>query len=110
MKITDVARQTNLSTETLRYYDRIGLVPCVKRDEDGIRYYDLHDVEWILLIKNLHEEGISLEMLLEFVTLEKESKSCKNIIIEEMCTCLMQHKDHIECLLECLRHKLKNSE
>lgn len=110
MRITEVARQTNLSTETLRYYDRIGLIPCIKRDQDGIRCYDSQDVEWILLIKHLHEEGISLEMLLEFVMLEKENLSCKNIIIKEMCTCLMQHKDHIDCLLECLRHKLQNSE
>lgn len=108
MKITEVSRQTGISTETLRYYDRIGLMPAIKRDQDGIRYYEQNDVEWISLVKALLEERISQEILLEFVSLEKQHQPGKETVIEEMCTCLLQHKDHIDHLLDCLHEKIQN--
>ena len=89
MKITEVSRQTGISTETLRYYEQ-------------------NDVEWISLVKALLEEGISQEILLEFVSLEKQHQPGKETVIEEMCTCLLQHKDHIDHLLDCLHEKIQN--
>ncbi|WP_045508275.1 MerR family transcriptional regulator [Bacillus amyloliquefaciens] len=88
MKIAQAAKQVELSTATLRYYESIGLIPPVKRNESGIRDYDENDVNWIQFIKCMRSAGLSIEALIEYTALFTEGadhtiEPRKNILINE---------------------------
>ena len=69
MNIKKAAELFDLSVDTLRYYERIGVIPPVKRNESGYREYSVNDLNWIYLAKNLRHAGLSIESLIEFVQL-----------------------------------------
>ncbi|QOQ55582.1 MerR family transcriptional regulator [Bacillus amyloliquefaciens] len=88
MKIAQAAKQVELSTATLRYYESIGLIPPVKRNKSGIRDYDENDVNWIQFIKCMRSAGLSIEALIEYTALFTEGadhtiEPRKNILINE---------------------------
>lgn len=58
--ISKVAERVGISTYTLRYYEKEGLLPEIKRNEKGIRVYDESDIAWIDLIKCLKETGMQI--------------------------------------------------
>ena len=47
MKINEVSKLYDISADTLRYYERIGLIPPVTRNESGIRDYSETDCNWV---------------------------------------------------------------
>lgn len=69
MTIAEVAKQYGLSADTLRYYERIGLLPNVRRTAGGIRDYSEEDCRWVEYIKCMRSAGISVETLIEYVKL-----------------------------------------
>ncbi|HPT63230.1 MAG TPA: MerR family transcriptional regulator [Candidatus Atribacteria bacterium] len=87
MRISEVSKKFDISADTLRYYERIGLVPPVNRDEKGIRDYTEEDCEWISFIKCMRAAGLSIKTLIEYVTMFQEGDSTirerKNLLVEE---------------------------
>ncbi|MCM3791542.1 MerR family transcriptional regulator [Domibacillus indicus] len=87
MNIAQVAKQFDLTAATLRYYERIGLIPPVKRKENGIRNYSEEDIKWIEFAKCMRNAGLSIESLIEYTSLfaegDKTLKARKNILVEE---------------------------
>ena len=69
MTIAEVARQYELTPDTLRYYERIGLLPSVGRTPGGIRDYSESDCRWVEYIKCMRSAGVSVETLVEYVSL-----------------------------------------
>lgn len=62
MKISEVAKKVNLSPVTLRYYEKIGLIPPVQRQQ-GVREYRIEDLNWINFIKCLRQVQIPIKDL-----------------------------------------------
>ena len=71
MTIGEIAEKTGVSVTTLRYYERIGLLPAVPRNSSGIRVYDESFVSWLELIQNLKIAGMQLEEIIEYIELAK---------------------------------------
>lgn len=71
MNSKEAAEMFGLTTDTLRYYERVGVIPPVERDKNGYRIYTNRDLNWIFLAKNLHQAGVSIESLIEFATLSQ---------------------------------------
>ncbi|WP_195963919.1 MerR family transcriptional regulator [Clostridium cuniculi] len=69
MTITEVSKKYGLSADTLRYYERIGLIPPVHRNSSGNRDYTENDCKWVKFIKCLRSAGLSIEILIEYVDL-----------------------------------------
>ncbi|MDP4182154.1 MAG: MerR family transcriptional regulator [Bacillota bacterium] len=69
MTIAEVAKQYGLTADTLRYYERVGLLPNVRRSSGGIRDYSEEDCRWVEYIKCMRSAGISVETLIEYVKL-----------------------------------------
>jgi DNA-binding transcriptional MerR regulator len=69
MTIAEVAKQFGLTADTLRYYERIGLLPNVRRTSGGIRDYSEEDCRWVGYIKCMRAAGVSVETLIEYVKL-----------------------------------------
>lgn len=87
MTITEVSKQFDLTPDTLRYYERIGLIPPVSRNKSGVRDYDENSCRWIQLMKCLRKAGVQIEALIEYVALFQKGDETvdvrKGILIEQ---------------------------
>ena len=87
MKIAEVSEQYGLSSDTLRYYERVGLIPPVNRNESGIRDYNELDLRRVDFIKCMRGAGLPVEVLIEYVALVQQGDSTtdarKEILIEQ---------------------------
>lgn len=69
MTIAEVSQKYQLTADTLRYYERIKLIPPVNRNSSGIRDYTEEDCNWVNFIKCMRGAGLSIEVLAEYVSL-----------------------------------------
>ena len=69
MKIAEISEKFDISQDTLRYYERIGLIPSVNRNKSGIRDYTEEDCRWVEFIKCMRSAGLPIETLIEYVGL-----------------------------------------
>lgn len=86
MRIAEVAEKYDISADTLRYYERIGLLPRVHRNASGIRDYDETDLARVQFIKCMRGASVSIEALVEYMQLLKqgdETLAARKAILEE---------------------------
>lgn len=87
MTIAEVSEQFGISSDTLRYYEKIGLIPPVKRNKGGIRDYGETDLNWVEFIKCMRSAGLPIEVLIEYVQLcmqgDKTIEARKKILQEQ---------------------------
>src|SRR5512142_1261069 len=87
MRIAEVSERYSLSQDTLRYYERVGLIPPVNRSESGIRDYNELDLRRVEFIKCMRGAGLPVEVLIEYVALvqqgDKTIDARKDILIEQ---------------------------
>lgn len=87
MTITEVSRKYNLTADTLRYYERIGLIPPVNRNNSGVRDFTEEDCNWVQFIKCMRGAGLSIEVLIEYFKMFQEGNSTikarKELLIEQ---------------------------
>lgn len=69
MTIREVSKKYNVSSDTLRYYERIGLIPPVSRNKSGIRDYKEVDCQWVGFVKCMRGAGMPVEVLIDYVQL-----------------------------------------
>ncbi|EGO5972414.1 TPA: MerR family transcriptional regulator [Enterococcus faecium] len=90
MNIKKAAEMFDLSVDTLRYYERVGVIPPVHRNKSGYREYSTNDLNWIYLAKNLRNAGLSVESLIEFANLaqlrgkQDVEESQKQILFDQL--------------------------
>ena len=72
MTIAEVSQKFDISADTLRYYERIGLIPPVPRSKSGIRDYDEESCGWIEMMKCMRKAGVQIEALIEYVALYQQ--------------------------------------
>ncbi|MCU0489161.1 MAG: MerR family transcriptional regulator [Anaerolineales bacterium] len=72
MKIAEVSQRYEITADTLRYYERIGLLPSVNRTESGIRDYSDTDVRRVEFIKCMRAAGLPIDVLIEYVGLVEQ--------------------------------------
>lgn len=87
MTISEVAKKYGLTPDTLRYYERVGLLPNVRRTSGGIRDYSEEDCRWVEYIKCMRSAGVSVETLIEYVRLFHEGTKTiaarKKLLLEQ---------------------------
>lgn len=87
MTIAEVSKKYDISADTLRYYERIGLIPPVPRTAGGIRDYNEEACRWIELMKCMRKAGVQIEALIKYVALFRQGEDTadarKNILIEQ---------------------------
>lgn len=110
MTIAEVSKKYNLTTDTIRYYERIGLIPTIPRTENGIRNFDEESCRWIEFIKCMRNAGMEIEILLEYVNLFKQGKTtvkARKRLLEEQREKLIEKQNNINATIERLDYKLK---
>jgi DNA-binding transcriptional MerR regulator len=87
MKIGDVSEQYGISVDTLRYYERIRLLPAVTRNQGGIRDYGEMDIKRVEFIKCMRSAGLPIDVLIEYMRLVEQGdrtiEARKKILIEQ---------------------------
>ena len=110
MKIMEVSEQYGLSSDTLRYYERIGLIPHVHRNESGIRDYDELDLRRVEFIKCMRSAGLPIEVLIEYIALvqkgDKTIEARKEILVEQR-ELLVSRMKEMQKTLDILNRKIE---
>lgn len=92
MTIAEVCQRFELSHDTLRYYEKIGLIPTIQRKASGIRDYTEEDCKWIEFIKCMRSAGLIIEFLSEYVKLFKEGDST----LDKRRSLLIEQRNHLK--------------
>ena len=113
MTIAEVSKKYDISADTLRYYERIGLIPPVPRSKSGIRDYDEVSCHWIEMMKCMRKAGVQIEALVEYVKLFQEGDTTiearKEILIEQK-ERMEQKMEEIQSSLNLLNTKIERYE
>ncbi|WP_295751971.1 MerR family transcriptional regulator [uncultured Oscillibacter sp.] len=113
MNITEVGKRYGLSADTLRYYERIGLIPPVPRTKGGVRDYDAASLGWVELIKCMRSAGVGIEALIEYSRLfqqgEETMEARKGLLVEQRRQLLGRMED-MQRSLNRLDEKIENYE
>jgi len=81
MQISDLAEKLNITTRTIRLYEKMGLVEPPKRTEGKVRYYEMGDIKRFKFVLKVKELGLSLEEMKELADLfDKEQKIPEKIM------------------------------
>ena len=102
MKVSEVSKKYNISADTLRYYEKIGLIKNVPRDKSGIRNYDKKSLRRIEFIKCMRNAGVEINILIKYMNLLEMGKSTvlkrKKLLDEQRIKLLEKEKNIIETL------------
>ena len=113
MTIREIAAKTNMSTDTLRYYERIGLLPPVPRNAAGIRNYDEYFVNFINFIKKLKASGMSLEHIIDYIRLAEMGDATiqeRKKLMAEAREMLLDKINSLQLVAELADYQLRNYE
>jgi DNA-binding transcriptional MerR regulator len=91
MKIGDIAGKTGLTAHTIRYYERIGLLPFAPRDGKGQRVYDASILTWIEFLGRLKTTGMSIQEMLRYAGLRARGAATE----QARCDLLTEHRDQV---------------
>ena len=110
MTISEVSQKYGLPADTLRYYEKVGLIPPVNRKESGVRDYTETDCGWVEFIKCMRGAGLSIETLIEYVSLFRRGNRTlqkrKQLLIKEH-DALQQRVEQMQQTLNRLNHKIE---
>lgn len=113
MTIREIAAKTNMSTDTLGYYERIGLLPPVPRNAAGIRNYDEYFVNFINFIKKLKASGMSLEHIIDYIRLAEMGDATiqeRKKLLAEARETLLDKINSLQLVAELADYQLRNYE
>lgn len=110
MDIQQAADRLSLTPDTIRRWERIGTIPPIKRNADGLREFNNEDLEWLEFTKTLTAMHVSTDFQIEYVKLAKMGKKAtpaRQALLKEQLSklasdhqCLMDEINHIEDLVE----------
>lgn len=110
MTISEVSKKYNLTQDTIRYYEKIGLLPKIPRSQNGIRDFDEESCNWIEFIKCMRDAGMEIEILIRYVTLFRQGKNTvkeRRQLLEEQKNKLLLKQKNINETLDRLNYKIK---
>lgn len=102
MKIGELAKRSGLSAHTIRYYEKIGLLPYAERDSSSQRDYNASILVWIEFLGRLKTTGMPIRDMLRYAALRERGLETE----VERCTMLEQHRETVRAkakeIAECL--------
>ena len=113
MNIAEVSRKYDISADTLRYYERIGLIPPVPRTRGGLRDYGEESCGWIQLMKCMRAAGVQIEALIEYVDLFQQGDAtldARKALLVEQRDQLVSRMAEMQASLDLLNQKIDRYE
>ena len=113
MTIKEVGERYGISGDTLRYYERSGMLPPVARTAGGIRDYTQEDLNWVELVLCMRSAGLPIEAIIEYVKLyqlgDSTFKARLELLVEQR-EALEEQKQKIDTALTRLNYKISRYE
>ena len=113
MTITEVSKKYGLTPDTLRYYERIGLIPPVPRGKGGARDYGEESCQWVELMKCMRSAGVQIDALIEYVALFRQGEGTmeqRKAILVEQRDQMVARMEEMQCSLDRLNKKIEGYE
>lgn len=113
MTIAEVSRKYDISADTLRYYERIGLIPPVPRTRGGLRDYGEESCGWIQLMKCMRAAGVQIEALIKYVDLFQQGDAtldARKALLVEQRDQLVSRMAEMQASLDLLNQKIDRYE
>lgn len=106
MTIKEVCERYDITPDTLRYYERVGVIPEVTRTAGGIRDYSQVDINWVENAICMRSAGVPVEMIIEYVRLFQMGDTT----IEARCNLLKEARTEVEAARKKYDDELKRLE
>lgn len=113
MTIREVSRRYGITQDTLRYYERVGMIPAVTRTAGGVRDYGQTDLAWVGLALCMRSAGLSVEAISEYVRLAQLGDGTigdRLALLKEQREGLLERQRQIAQALERLNYKIDRYE
>lgn len=110
MKIAEVSERFDISSDTLRYYERVGLIPPVNRTNSGIRDYNDLDARRVEFVKCMRKAGLPVEVLIEYMELVQQGDStveARKDILKNQRVQVAARLEEMQKTLDLLDHKIE---
>ncbi|NUB05919.1 MerR family transcriptional regulator [Azospirillum sp. Vi22] len=96
MKIGDLAKRSGLTAHTIRYYERIGLLPYADRNQSRHRDYDASILTWIEFLGRLKTTGMPIRDMLRYAALREKGAGTE----AERRALLEQHRERVRAQVD----------
>ena len=109
MTIKEVSEKYDITQDTLRYYERIGMIPAVGRTSGGIRDYQENDLGWVELAICMRNAGLPVEAMIEYVQLYQKGDStlaARLELLQDQLNVLLEQQKRIQETIERLEYKI----
>ena len=113
MTIKQVCQRYGLTHDTLRYYEKIGVIPPVHRSASGIRDYDEHDLGWVENSVCLRNAGVPVESIAEYVKLYQagdETFAARRDLLSHVLADLTEQRSQLDAAIQKLTYKVSRYE
>lgn len=113
MTIKEVSERYGITQDTLRYYERVGMIPPVNRSAGGIRNYTQEDIKWVELALCMRSAGLPVEVMVEYLRLFQQGDKtipARLELLTEQRENLLEQKKQIEQTLDRLNYKIARYE
>ena len=111
MNIKKASEICETTIDTIRYYEKVGVIPAIKRNDKGIRIFDDEDIRWILFVKQMRNAGLpikTLSLYMELFQQGDETISQRKDLLKEQISKTENKMKQMEEALERLRFKFDN--
>lgn len=92
MRISEASTISGLSADTIRYYEKSGIVPPIDRGPDGLRRFSPENVEWLVLLYWLRKTGMPMREMKRFASLYKQGDTT----VPDRRTLLLNHEARLK--------------
>lgn len=113
MTIREVSERYHITRDTLRYYERAGMIPQVTRTSGGIRNYTQEDLRWVELAICMRSAGLPVEAMAEYLRLFQkgdETIPARLQLLQEQRDALQEQRRQIDATLDRLEYKIARYE
>ncbi|QFT34321.1 MerR family transcriptional regulator [Roseibium porphyridii] len=109
MRISEASAKSGLSADTIRYYEKSGLVPAIERGPDGLRQFTGENIEWLTLLYWLRKTGMPMKEMQRFAALYRQGETTigerKDVLLKHEKR-LRQRRLDLDRCQEVLAHKI----
>lgn len=113
MTIREVSEKFGIPADTLRYYERVGMIPPVHRTDGGIRDYTDEDINWVQLAVCMRSAGLPVEVMIDYLKLFQAGDStipARLQLLRDQKEALLAQRRNIDATLDRLNYKIARYE
>lgn len=113
MTIKDVSEKYGITQDTLRYYERVGMIPHVNRTSGGMRDYQEEDLRWVELAMCMRSAGLPVEVMIEYLRLFQAGDGtipARLQLLTDQREALLEQRKQIDATLDRLNYKIARYE